>query len=397
MIDKISSFITYSNKKLANKKESTIVASGQALSRDVFLKDNSGFVSKPSFQLKVFSLLEVITSNKIFKRYKPLEFAPAKTLEEGYENIKKLGVKKIDLGENESIDVLNYFIEGLTIYNNAHCGKARMPKEISFSMMPNPPLMSAYPSSKQKKLTIYEYYFGRQFINDQIDLGIERSSDLFLESSDDNQIRIPVFFASKDERKHAENLINRFCKDNDSLDFGEKVELLTILSYLPEKGLEFYIDAKEYSRKLFKRDDFLKDCDAHVKEMCLKNILESKTNHEAHFYLDEVLKNNDETLNMIFSKKKFQTLFHELAHFQDYSETRMPLIKNSELYHMFLEDWGNDIEKVEIASLVSEYAKSDPDEFIAETYSLLLCGEKLPKEVLELYKKMKGPSINGVI
>ena len=41
--------------------------------------------------------------------------------------------------------------------------------------------------------------------------------------------------------------------------------------------------------------------------------------------------------------------------------------------------------------MVSAYAQAGIGEFIAEVYMMILSGKKMPKEVMELYKKYKGP------
>lgn len=45
------------------------------------------------------------------------------------------------------------------------------------------------------------------------------------------------------------------------------------------------------------------------------------------------------------------------------------------------------------AGKVSDYAKTSRHEFIAETYARLIEGEKLPEDVMALYKKYNGPMI----
>ena len=46
-----------------------------------------------------------------------------------------------------------------------------------------------------------------------------------------------------------------------------------------------------------------------------------------------------------------------------------------------------------IASTVSEYAKHSPLEFVAEVYSRVLEGRRFGDDVMNLYKKYKGPAL----
>ena len=79
---------------------------------------------------------------------------------------------------------------------------------------------------------------------------------------------------------------------------------------------------------------------------------------------------------------------------------------NHELGHMHHLDIVGDFDKLKtpemlkqfkaertIAKEVSEYASTDPCEFVAETYRALRAGKTLPQEVLDLYKKYNGPQI----
>ena len=52
-----------------------------------------------------------------------------------------------------------------------------------------------------------------------------------------------------------------------------------------------------------------------------------------------------------------------------------------------------DIEKQEIARKISSYASSNPLEFVAEAFSAMLSGVKLPEKVMEMYKAFGGPNI----
>jgi hypothetical protein len=53
----------------------------------------------------------------------------------------------------------------------------------------------------------------------------------------------------------------------------------------------------------------------------------------------------------------------------------------------------NNPDKLKTADKISWYAKTNPEEFVAETFSALCAGKKLPDDVMEMYKYYKGPEI----
>ncbi len=53
----------------------------------------------------------------------------------------------------------------------------------------------------------------------------------------------------------------------------------------------------------------------------------------------------------------------------------------------------NNKEQQDVASKISNYAKTNPREFVAECFSYMCAGNKLPDDVLKLYKYFKGPEI----
>ena len=131
-----------------------------------------------------------------------------------------------------------------------------------------------------------------------------------------------------------------------------------------------------------------------------KDILAISKKHVEKF--QEIARENGETLEQVLSrwgKRNFdgtatsiykrgihQELFHELGH-----KAHSTSCKN---YNNLGLDWSQK-EFQEIAAKVSQYSKESPEEFVAETFSLLVQGKKLPQDVLQLYEKCGGPIINS--
>lgn len=103
-----------------------------------------------------------------------------------------------------------------------------------------------------------------------------------------------------------------------------------------------------------------------------------------------------------FIRGDYQPLYHELGHSmhsraaKDYNkmsrltELKTLGLKDDTVVREFVENI--DIQKT--AGKISEYAKCSPNEFVAETFSLLAQGKKLPDDVMTLYKKYNGPMLD---
>ena len=92
----------------------------------------------------------------------------------------------------------------------------------------------------------------------------------------------------------------------------------------------------------------------------------------------------DGTATSMYEKGLFRELFHEFGH---------------KAHSSVCKDYGNlglnwsKSEFQDIASKVSKYSKASPEEFVAETFSLLVQGKSLPQDVMQLYVKCGGPII----
>lgn len=93
----------------------------------------------------------------------------------------------------------------------------------------------------------------------------------------------------------------------------------------------------------------------------------------------------------------FRTIYHEMGHIQD-DKIRCYAIHDYDndynKYPQELKDWVDNEENMKIVKQVSDYAASGPYEFIAETFADLVEGRRtLPKDVINLYKKMESPML----
>lgn len=94
----------------------------------------------------------------------------------------------------------------------------------------------------------------------------------------------------------------------------------------------------------------------------------------------------DGTATSMYDKGLFKELFHEFGH-----KAHSTVCKN---YGKLGIDWTKE-EFQEIASKVSKYSKTSPEEFVAETFSLLVQGKILPEDVMKLYRECDGPIVKS--
>lgn len=131
-----------------------------------------------------------------------------------------------------------------------------------------------------------------------------------------------------------------------------------------------------------------------------KDVLAISKKHIENFR--EIAKSNGETLEQTLNrwgrnkfdgaytsgyvKGSYQELFHELGH-----KAHAASYKN---FGKIDSNWNLKATQ-ETAAKVSKYATKSPEEFVAETFSFLTKGEKLPSDVMALYKKYGGPSVKN--
>ena len=150
-------------------------------------------------------------------------------------------------------------------------------------------------------------------------------------------------------------------------------------------------------------------------EINLKN-LATKSIEEQSAELSKILEklvNNKKNVSINCSTSSIEdAIFHEFGHLQDIGLNKELVLNTTEFAKRFsTRQYFNDVllkkysdfklptfitnaTEQNTAGKVSSYATSGIGEFIAETYAKLIKGEKLPDDVMLLYKKYNGPSIS---
>lgn len=397
MIGKISTKISDFGQKVAKKVAQNPLKLSPSFKKahllDSFVRNTkTNDISFEAF-LDTFELAQI---QEATKNYTPIEFEPAKTLREAHKMARILGVKHFKMGENDRLEVWNYLNEGFIKYKNAHLGLDYTPKKVHFVSGESTTRMAA--NKWLDMFFIYDCFYGVNKINGAIQEKLDNVISAFCDEVPEG-IKIPKFFAKEDEIKYAQNLIRKF-QNAKELNYGDKVELLTILHTMQEVIETFVFNPKVLAQRLFALDNFMPKCNWEKKEKYLFEILNCENNTQALEKMGKILGDENETLRVQLSNKKFTTLFHEMGHLQDWAMDRAPAsvkFESEAQYPSELREWLNDKKCQKIAYLISNYATTGPGEFIAETYAKLLSGDSVPKEALELYQKMNGPKIPYII
>ena len=350
-----------------------------------------------------------------------IDFTPASTMEEAREFARQhLKIKKFDVADD--LDMANWVNEGLVNINNKYKGRAYIPDEVvAFSKEE-----SAKRSSTLASMAAYQ------------------GKDFRLHS----QLRVNLGYFDN-AKNNIQKMLDDFGFKKVPLDDGHsEVQMQILPFYNPDKLLDMMqISSKFMNNKATKMDivalrqslgdyyayahflnndplkllenvyaqkgaiDLLK---THMKPGSFKTIEElgKMTNKEqvnyafnAYSALNGKLKVANMPYAKILDSKRsvFNTLFHEEGHlfhkkntildYEDmhviYGDKKDKPVKIGELAKEFLENQDEQF----VASKVSFYAKRSPLEFVAEVYSRMLGGHKFDDDVMQLYKKYKGPAL----
>ena len=197
--------------------------------------------------------------------------------------------------------------------------------------------------------------------------------------------------------KGIDELLEKYQKG--SLTFEEKIKLFDGVYYIND-GLKIINSCPMHFIKQLNNGLNLKNLKINGKT--IDEIEKLKPEEQLPYLgaLIKYIKKSGRKIQFVIPERdQFNTIYHEFGHLQD-MQLRPPAkqkFKDESLYPKELKQWFADEKNIELANRVSTYAISGPGEFIAETYARALQGAKIADEVAELYKKLKGPSIPGVL
>lgn len=331
-----------------------------------------------------------------------IDFKPAQTIEEaiqfGKDNLK---IKKYKGFTENDLEVLNFINEGFTNVSNKLKGTIRLPKTIKYKDLKDSTLAQVGPFSKSFELN--KNIFGNmdKTIKDILK-PIEESGLIKVSIPENNKMKYSFLKAFDEDsiKPLIRQIANYKCGNCKTL--KEKVDLYNSLGVL----LDTFNAAKKSPFRIIKQ---LIEIPA-VKEACQKSGISTDLAKIKTLSLAE----QNQIVAQIFAKtgikaslsfnikdnSEFHAIYHELGHLQDVQQRCFDTTDHCNFeyskYPKELKKWVDNEADIQTANRVSEYASHGEGEFVAETFAKLMDGAKLPDDVIELYKRVKGPAIPGI-
>lgn len=331
-----------------------------------------------------------------------IDFKPAQTIEEaiqfGKDNLK---IKKYKGFTENDLEVLNFINEGFTNVSNKLKGTIRLPKSIEYKDLKDSTLAQVGPFSKSFELNKNVFGDIDKTIKNVLK-PLEESGLIKVSILENNKIKHS--FLKAFDKDSIEPLILQIAnyKCGNCKTLKEKVDLYNSLEVL----LNTFNAGTKSPFRIIKQ---LIENPA-VKEACQKSGISTDLEKIKTLSLAE----QNQIVAQIFAKtgikaslsfnikdnSEFHTIYHELGHLQDIQPRCFDTTDNHNFeyskYPKELKKWVDNGADIQTANRVSEYASHGEGEFVAETFAKLMDGAKLPDDVIELYKRVKGPVIPGI-
>ncbi len=325
-----------------------------------------------------------------FKEF--IEFKPAQTMEEAKEfALKNFGIKKFEL--EDDTELANWINEGLTNINNRFKGKAHMPKSVGFD-----------PNLEEDKLGVltwgYDFRLSKNAYNKEACIEeIQTTFDDFGINLDERTFAILPGLDSDKLKKSLELYRDMISNPNNysRVEFATfKMRLMDAYAnvYDPMRGLTNIANDKN-AREVLEKENI---------SISLVDLFDKSMEEQLDVLLKafNVLIEND--VDVLWAQgsdrvlSKFDLIYHEMGHLQHFKNTT----KFSQYFgklgggEIQLEKFTKDFQKQQTAGKVSWYAKINPIEFVAETFSQMVNGKKMPDDVIGLYEYYGGYNLSGV-
>ena len=372
-----------------------------------------------------------------------IQFKEAKTLEEAIKFAKEtLGIGYIDKKFN--LEMLNYANKGIVDVSNANKGRIFVPKKLLVCKDEGAIAFTVQDIESKMfgTLAINPEFFTHESLNKKLTELFVNPKTTIVDSAkkkakEEFQVRM-LTGLSKDTWK----LLDKFKQNPNNLSLVEKIQIYANLkSGSRQAGANIELKEKFPLEWLRNNQSLFKESNIEVDFSKLKALSKEAQAEEVNKLLKTwAEKTNINEIVYHGPDNPYHTLYHEMGHLQDYA-TNLEKLQKEELarFNFFTvmknafknkngkinsiaDHWGgttykteqelmekspemfkemypnlykhiNDAETQRIASYVGDYATTGIGEFIAETYAHILTGRKLPKEVIDLYKKYNGPLI----
>lgn len=333
-----------------------------------------------------------------------VEFIAANTLQEAKEFSKKIW--KVEHNEISNLNVANWLNYSYTIASNKLKGKIELPKHITYSDSKD---AIATINSRLQNLELNKEYLEQ--IDDVIAKNFVKLFELNYFTPDYAQKSFkfaPIISCKNIE--HLDKILDTFLKDNvnktNNLGFIDKMILYDTFIDILHKDSYINNNPIKCFKEILKNDQLVID----LKNIYLPTDIDSITkepieNQKKLLKLILTEYNRKYNLIPIATESGCDIILHEIGHLMHYENLYRKskyhkLSKPKECINKFgkvskqTKEFKESKEIQATAFYISDYATESPLEFVAETFSKLVNNNKLPKNVLDLYKKYKGPKVN---
>lgn len=376
-----------------------------------------------------------------------IDFKEAKTLEEGIKFAKET-LKIGEVSEGFTLDAINFINKGLVDVSNANKGHLFMPKKIIFEDLKENEIahvIQSIDSERFGELAVNKKFFDSKFLDKKLKQALyDKAETKRYKLQENGNITVPTIdsFALVPE-KQIMQLVEEFYTNSEKMNINKKRELWSSInnSYdnLLGKIKRYPLDTiKKYKEKFENNldikiniDDIAKKSTKEQSEL-LSGYLEKLENKKIY------LKHDIENISPL------KTIYHEMGHLQDFAKNLKELdikqwkipsfkeafkeakegrkhVNTAEIEHVdnrwqgltydgFKDLFEKNPEKFkkkypdlyefltnkeiqQSAGKISWYAQTSIGEFVAEVYAKMIRGEKIPNDVMALYKKYNGPTI----
>ena len=391
-------------------------------------------------------LKKLYEQNMVFQNLaEKIDFKEAKTVEEGIKFAKDV-LKVGEVDKNFTLDAINFANKGLVEVSNANKGKLFIPKKMWYREMGDNTLAGVVQDIKSPyfgHLMVNKKFFEHERLNKSLNtmLGIGKQKTA-VESASKTEAKVSKnfqFVCNLDE--NLINMIKKYKQSPDLLTIAEKRELWANLSnagsintsmlnlaplatlknnlaLFEKNGIKVNVDdfakqtTEKQSEKLKELFTQLQEKLGHHPEIDIPYISPTETIHHEMGHLQDFAKNLKELDIKQWKIPSFKDAYKEVkagkkdtsdVEFVDnrwggltYKGFKELLEKNPKKFrkkYPDLYEFLTNQETQQTAGRVSSYAQTSIGEFIAEVYGKMVRGEKIPDEVMALYKKYNGPEI----
>lgn len=412
MLNAVGNNLTNSNfNKCSNLNNQNYYISSSTTKPDEFVsqkKDDKKQISNKTLLKIAGGLLAFggIVATAIFSKGKTLkpanfaehiDFKPAETME-GAINFAKnnFGIKRFEF--DNDLEFANWVNEGLTNINNRFKGKANFPEVFRFKT-------SEELAQKKSSAIAFctwdcnnpQISFNKEYINNSIKEFkklAEKCIHVHYENGNvfggyhlgaDRDVHNKILLLYKNLHETPSN-VSRFDALNGIMLLDDYVQSLNYFNKNKLNILQNKILNNDKAIKILKENNLPTTLNEYKK--LSDEQLQKRMENMLQLLLEDVPIMGTATVR---GNGKFGVLYHEMGHYLHRMNTSLKDSTWGRLSNKSQKAFTNSFEKQEVAGKVSWYAQTSPKEFVAECFSALCSGKKLPDDVMDIYKYYKGP------